>query len=296
MSQKNIDSLVDAMVNFPDLQEDTTWLYICYDECVTNDFPEGLRLLLSKQPKCIHRYRNLDASLLRDENDEIIVTNDKIFWNDPHLDIFRTAVSKDHIECVRVFLEHGCDPNGGIGYEIDPPFLSVQSIDMAKLMISYGADINICNIRYPYDEDFDQEECIFGILCEGLCHLKTQGSNKITELMLFLLNAGIERDLWEEPIKYLYKIVMWGHLEALKFFHKELGFDLFLKDNEGHTLLHYATTWGQFACIPYLLENGLPDVPNKFGFMATYYATKRGDLEIVKYIEDFGLCLTKRAK
>ena len=105
----------------------------CIKSCIVHDFPNGLRFLLKQSPQCI-KSQQVDRE------------------QDLHIDHIRTSVQYNRVECVQAFLDHGCDLNGHIGDYKDPPILSVQSIKMAELLISHGADINICK-EIPWDDD-----------------------------------------------------------------------------------------------------------------------------------------------
>ena len=64
-----------------------------------------------------------------------------------------------------------------------------------------------------------------------------------------------------------------GFLQDFKFFIEEEGYDVNTKDENGCTLLHWASISGNIDSVRYLLEKGADiDIKNKAGCTALEYA------------------------
>jgi hypothetical protein len=232
----------------------------CIDACVYNDFPEGLRFILNHSPKCIRPIV---------ENPEM---DHETWWFDPHLDNMIYSVQFNKIECMRAFLDHGCDPNGGVGAELYPPILSVESIPMAKLLLSYNADINASCIPDPYDiynEDRYIEDRLFEAICERLVGEDFEEISPDRELILFLIEKGLHcypsRD-------YLVRLLECSNFEMLRFFHEKLGFDLNVTNHWGENLLFDVIVKRNVKGVTFLLEHNVGNTVSKRGQTPLEYA------------------------
>ena len=59
------------------------------------------------------------------------------------------AINGDHVECVRILLEHGADPNGTAWADLPLLMHAIKAvpdsktIELVLLLIEYGADVNV---------------------------------------------------------------------------------------------------------------------------------------------------------
>lgn len=234
------------------LFNDSVDLELCLDTCVHNDFPEGLRFLLKHSPKCIRP----------------IVEDSEVCWTDPHLGNMIDAVQYDLIECMRAFLDHGCDPNGDI--ETYSPFFSVQSIPMAELLLSHGADINPSYEPDPYD-DPDIQPPLFSIICERLLWEDFEEISPDRELILFLIDKGLQ---CYPSSEFLVRLLERGNFNMLQFFYEKLDFDLNVTNHRGENLLFDVVLKRNVKGVTFLLERGVQNTINKRGQTPLTYATE----------------------
>lgn len=300
--QKDLDRLTTLLIDFPsgqNLLERLSdpwdeWIDQCINSCVSNNFLEGLNLLLAKLPKCQKSEK------------------------DPHAKHLLVAIKANNLDCARAFLEHGCNPNGGKEYHT--PFWHIRSVAMAKLFIEFGANINFYAIPEPnsddyyyepygsYDREIDDEPdiYIFGMLCEELCGYEAiydtlpsgeKVFSEIAQLMLFLVDQGLDQITTKSHFRYLNTLLV----ENLQFFHKYLHLNLYDTDKEGNNLLHEVARNRDTKIIKYLLENGVPNAPNKYGHtplaIAISFDGKFGGMaKSIELIQQYTLPITKRAK
>jgi ankyrin repeat protein len=201
------------------------------------------------------------------------------------------AIESNSIECVRAYLDHGCDPCSG-DY---PPILSVRSIEMVDLMLLYGADLNTvvkyhCKKRY-----FENKTDLFEIICGDLVgsyylirHINEYGSEFSSihdvsdagelelcydaQLILFLIEHGLRP---QNPITirgYLTDLIEHNNFEAFEFFVDRLHVDIHIRNNGGENLLFDAIRHGNPKWISVLFEYGLENSPNNRGQTPLEYA------------------------
>ena len=262
-----MDSIIRAcetkdLSQLQSLFNETTNVDQCIDACVHNDFPEGLRFLLQHSPKCIRPIV---------ENPEMHYDT---WWSDPHISNMIDSVRYDRLECMRAFLDHGCHPDGGIGEELYSPILSLRSIPMAKLLLSYGADINASYIPDSYDiynEDKHTEPPLFDVICERLIWNDFEELSPDRELILFLIEKGLHRNCLTSR-DYLIRLLEQGNFDLLQFFHEKLGFDLQITNHWGENLLFDVILKRNIKGVTFLLQHDVQNTVSKRGQTPLSYA------------------------
>ena len=81
-----------------------------------------------------------------------------------------------------------------------------------------------------------------------------------------------------------------GYLDVVKYFIKEHGIDINIKDKNDHTALILASKNGQIEIVKYLIEEHKIDIniKNKNGNTALMEASIEGHIEVVKYLVEHG--------
>lgn len=201
--------------------------------CIYNNFVEGLQYLLQQSPKCQKKHQ------------------------DPHIDHIRYAVGHDQLECVQIFLDHGCDVDGDYGYYNEPPVLSLRSIEMAELLIAHGSDVNLCR-DIPWDDgEFHHEGIsLFGNICDRLL---AQESERDVKLLLFLFDHGLKRH-HDEMSRCLGQLLKTKNFKRLQFFYEKLGFDLYIRIGSSENLLFEAIFQRNIEGVQWLLEYGFQGI------------------------------------
>lgn len=215
--------------------------------CVKYDFPEGLRYLLQQSAKC-----NKDEP-------------------DIHSYYIYDAVRCDRLECIQVFIEHGCDLNGTHN---DSPIFLVESVSMAKLLITNGVNINPDKEPSRYDDYVcEQQTTLFGSMCENLmCSEENEFDDK---LLPYLVEQGCKPKC-TGPRKYLEGLLRTKKFKLLEFFHDKLGFDIHEVNDDGQNLLFDVIDEPNIEGLKWLLEHGVQNIPNNEG---------RTPLQSAKYFE-----------
>lgn len=252
---KNLDQL-KQIVNKYQLTD-------CFKCCIEKDFSEGVQFLLDQGPEC---KRSLDTTT----------------WIDPHSEYMKRAMVLNHKQCILAFLEHGCYPNGGYGDHHEPLFFSVRSIEMAHVLLDYGADINECNRTYWDNEDIEEKTSLFDIMCYQLAlgHVDN-------ELFLFFIESGLTPE-WNSCSDHLCHFLFQKNFVILKVIHENLNLNHYKGYNE-ENLLFETIRNRNVEGVKFLLELGLQNKPNKKKQtplqFATYIATNHPSAKINEICE-----------
>jgi ankyrin repeat protein len=248
----------------------------CLKTCIIYNFPQGVHFVLNNIPKYYRTVHRGDTHL-------------PYF----HMRYMRKAVKYDRIECVQVFLDHGCDSN----FDTYPPIFALRSIKMAQLLLKYGTNINIVS-------DIQQKvECsLFAILCTRLLSNYNNGStiysvsesgdlvlNSDAQLILFLMEQGLKPHRPMIVRDYLSESLIQYNFKSLLFFVDQLHFDINILDSDGENLLFDAILAGNVKGVRLLLERGIQISFNNTGQTPLEYARSQEERpsinEIVKLIE-----------
>ena len=268
---KDLDRLKSCLNGAIDLER-------CLKTCIDNDFSEGLRFILEN----IHKHLNP-------------IQDYKRWLSQIYMIAMGRAIKYDRIECVHVFLDHQCDPSSGTC----PPVFSLRSIEMANILLSYGADINVVS-------DICDDGCsLFEIICKRLArsyhdinHEKCKYSsiytvsdsgaliwNSDAQLILFLIDHGLTPHIGMSVRDILSDMIMQYNFDALQFFVDELHFDIKIMDFDGENLLFDAIMSDNVRGVMFLLERGIENCPNNEGQTPLEFALSKGaDLSVVKKI------------
>ena len=173
------------------------------------------------------------------------------------------AVKKGYLELIEELLKHGtgvnmlCNSTSGKGY-IPLHVASIKNqVEVAKLLISYGADVNA--------EDANGETALYSAT--------QRGREKIVELLLKCgakADAKTKRDLMTP----LHVAAVFGEIKIVELLLK-LGASIDSIDKHGLTALHVATLKGQTEIVIALLEHGSDfTITSKTNYTALGFAIK----------------------
>ncbi len=169
-----------------------------------------------------------------------------------------------YLEAVKVLVENGADINRASNEFGDTPLIEASregKLEVVKYLVKAGADISAV-------DEFMQTT---------LDHASAQ---KHTEIVEYLENINT---LTAE----LFKAVIKGDLESVQQYIKN-GASVNTSENNGDTVLIYASQIGNSEIAKLLLENGANvDARSEFG-TALEYASRDGHLEIVKLLVEQG--------
>lgn len=162
------------------------------------------------------------------------------------------AVDNDDIEVAKELLRHQADPNL-TGEYLLAPLSRAGSVEMAELLIDYGADLDHKRVNggliLNYIRDVRVAEKI--LKRGGNPNARSNNDGRTN------LHYQIPLEIAELLLKY--------------------GADVNAKDNDGKTPLHWAVGWGSEDYVKFLLDNKANFmIPDKDGKNPWEYAIERG--------------------
>ena len=161
------------------------------------------------------------------------------------------AVDNDDTEVAKVLLRHHADPNL-TGEYLLAPLSRAQSVEMAELLIDYGADL-------------DHKRVNGGLILNYIRYV--QVAEKI------LKRGGNPNARSNDGRTNLHYQITLEIAELLL----KYGADINAKDNDGKTPLHYAVDWNDEDYVKFLLDNKANFmIPDKDGETPWLYAIERG--------------------
>lgn len=90
---------------------------------------------------------------------------------------------------------------------------------------------------------------------------------------------------------YLRQLAFEGHLELIKYLHKQ-GVGMDVSDKTGATVLHYAALGGHLKLVKYLHKQGAAiNASDKTGRTVLHAAALHGDLALVQYLHKHGVAV-----
>lgn len=199
--------------------------------------------------------------------------------NIPNLNIGRTplmaACSSVSVPCIKMLLDHGADVNARSQWGLDAmvylcnehrnPQPITEMVEMAKLFISHGIDLN------PYGDN------------KAWC-LDRAARTELLELMELIVDQGVDIN---QTINYgmtaLARSITWCKSRSAEFLlDKGAAYTgVFERDEDGRTLLHHAALNPNLDIVKVLINAKLeglnPDICDKSGLKAEEYFERSSD-------------------
>jgi ankyrin repeat protein len=176
-----------------------------------------------------------------------------------------------YLDLMKTLLDRGADPNARIRrkvwytqYNFDllrvddagatPFWRAAYASDIAamKLLVSYGADLNIATIKQPADARFEQGGTRSGDGRDGSGRPPIPTGGPDIPPLLAAAGAGYGEGFAANA----HRFAATGMLEAVKYLIEQLHVDVNARDADGNTALHNAAARGDNDMILYLVSRG----------------------------------------
>lgn len=210
----------------------------------------------------------------------------------------RLACLYRHLKVVKYLVEHGANINPG-GRNSTPLGLASERgyLDVVKYLIDHGARIQDCRVESLYEAMKVRDWDMIEFLKKRHVHyhpgvLEMAVRYDCIDIMKYLARDWDEIIMFRYPYQILYKACIDGKLEAVKYI-LGLGLDVNGEYSSGIPLL-YACYGGSLPVVEYLVKKGANIHDCKY--KALINASKRGNLNVVKYIMKYGIGYFKRKK
>ena len=208
----------------------------------------------------------------------------------------------ENTETAEYLIDHGANMNYPEGWGALQE--AVHNIDMLKLMLAKGANINsgpwpALNAalvrRRPRDVVellIEQGADVNAIDIQGYCPLGwvtwVFGDSGV-DILKTLINKGADVNLRFSNGGTVLEIASWvGSIEASKLF-LEAGADISVKNDSGQTALHVAADYGNNSIVALLLEKGADiNAKDKYGRTPLHFAVESSDANTVELLLDKG--------
>jgi len=217
------------------------------------------------------------------------------------------AIGTGNVDVIKYLISNKVKVNAKNYFDFTPIFLASRFgyLDVVKLLISNGAKYkkSISYIGFPITQAVKNghlnivkyfiEDLGFNVGkkdSDGYTLLHRAAYYGDLEMVKYLIDRGAS---WNTCIKYygypVFKAAEGGHLNVVKYFVEELGFDVNKRDKDSWTVLHWAAMGDKgednVKVVQYLLSKGLDiDVSTKKGLTPLYVASGMGCVEVVKYL------------
>jgi len=173
--------------------------------------------------------------------------------------LLHVAADVNNGQIVSYLLEKGADPNAK-GNNDWTPLLYAKSIEIAKLLVKNGADIN-----------------------EGMpiAWALLTGRKDVVDYLIEM-DAKLPEANTSQGLLFLVRSLRCGSTKLLNIYLQQ-GFDLYYESKIKNNLLHYASESNSTELIGQLIDSGIPaNKTNIFGWTPLHIAAANGNLEVVK--------------
>ena len=194
------------------------------------------------------------------------------------------ACSKNDLKAVEILLKNKADPNADGNLQTSKPFpleiaASHGNLDMIKLLIEYGADV--------------EEQAIKAIEAQLKYGVRT-GTVDIesfkSTVSLFVQHGFVANKTNLNGESIFLSSAIYSNIEVSKFLVSEIGLDTQAQNNNGQTALHLVCISGWISepsveYIEFLIDSGIdPRIKDKYGKTAYDYAIERGNYSIAELL------------
>lgn len=185
--------------------------------------------------------------------------------------LLHVAADINNEEIVKYLLEMKADPNAKNNNNFTPLFYA-KEINIAKLLVKSGADIN------------NENPLAWALI------------NKRKDIVDYLIDLGAALPASNSPqgLLFLVRSLRCGSSKLLAVYRQQ-GFKMNYESSSGNTLLHYASESNSTELITILIESGIPvNKKNIFGWTPLHIAVKNGNADVVEHLVKKGADINNR--
>jgi ankyrin repeat protein len=182
--------------------------------------------------------------------------------------LWKATLAKDTV-AMKILLDNKANPNAPTKGGATPIFIPTNNgnLDLIKILIRYGADVNYSNNEYK------------------LTPLRNAARNGYLEVVRFLVEKGAIIDARAaDNATALIASCGRGHIECVRFLIQN-GANINVKDKDGDTPLINACANGRFEVVKLLMEKGADkNITDNKGLSAKDIASKYGFPKIAEFL------------